>query len=73
LNWHWIASGKLSLSRAKELDCQQFLLLKRDRLFSGITMADTAGNSYGLTIHGDGRHPEESIRLGAEEQGGAYL
>ncbi|MFH2065173.1 MAG: RNA-binding domain-containing protein [Pseudomonadota bacterium] len=57
----WIASGKLSLSRAKELNDLLFLLLKRDRLLSGIAMADTAGNSYSLTVNGDGEGDRQMI------------
>jgi hypothetical protein len=64
----WIASGKLSLSRAKELNDLLFLLLKRDRLLSGIAMVDTAGNSYGLTIHGNGWPTQRIGDIGDQRQ-----
>jgi len=50
----WVASGKLSLARADQLNDLLFPLLKRDRLLYGISIADTLGNSYYVTAHGDG-------------------
>jgi hypothetical protein len=50
----WVSAGKISLSNPQELNGLLFPLLKRDRILFGISVADTQGNSYYLTTHGDG-------------------
>lgn len=64
----WIASGKLSLIRANELNDLLFPLLKRDRLLYGISMADTLGNCYYVTGHGDGWRTERIADIGEQRQ-----
>lgn len=50
----WVASKKMSLADTDQLKRLLFPLLKRERLLSAILVADTMGNSYQLTAHGDG-------------------
>lgn len=64
----WIASGKLSLLRADELNELLFSLLKRDRLLYGISLADTRGNSYYVTSHDNGWRTERSADIGERRQ-----
>ncbi|MFO7645130.1 MAG: putative DNA binding domain-containing protein [Desulfosarcina sp.] len=68
LSVDWIASGKLSLIRANELNDLLFPLLKRDRLLYGISMADTLGNSYYVTAHEDGWRTERIADIGEKRQ-----
>lgn len=64
----WIASGKLSLARADELNELLFSLLKRDRLLYGISLADTLGNIYYVTAHENGWRTERIVDVGGQRQ-----
>ena len=50
----WLASGRMSLANTADLNGLLFPVLKRDRILFGISVADTQGDSYYLTAHGDG-------------------
>jgi hypothetical protein len=60
LTGDWIASGKASLDIPGELNGLLFPILKRDRILFGISVADTQGNSYYLSAHGDGWRTSET-------------
>ena len=50
----WVVSGRLSLANTTDLNGLLFPVLMRDRILFGISVADTEGDSYYLTAHGDG-------------------
>ncbi len=64
----WIASGKLSMSHTNAFNDLLFPLLKRDRILYGISVADTLGKSYYVSIDGDGWRTKKTKDIGGQHQ-----
>lgn len=64
----WVASGRLALPNADDLNGLLFPLLKRDPILFGISVADTTGNSYYLTPHGDGWRTRKVADIGGRRE-----